>query len=118
MFVRCSFYIEQITDFLYTLLIKRGKTMSQSTTASATSLNFIGFNDMIGNGTAPILFNRVVILPKPRATAGKWIHPVAGYIPGQQPFLKPPTQVWNKSLQSANKHLARQGFKQIYNGYY
>ena len=92
--------------------------MSQTTTASATSLNFIGFDEMHGNGTSPLLFNRVVILPKPRETAGKWIHPVAGYLPGQQHYLKPKVQVWNKSIQHANKRLARQGFKQVYGGYF
>ena len=89
-----------------------------TTTSSATSLNFIGFDEMHGNGTSPILFNRIVILPNRRETAGKWIHPVAGFLPGQQPYIKPKVQIWNRSLQSANKRLARQGFKQVYNGYY
>ena len=89
-----------------------------SESASATSLNFIGFDEMRGNGTAPILFNRIVIRPEPRETAGKWVHPVAGFVPGQQPYLKPKVQVWNRSMQMINKRLARQGFKQIYNGYY
>ena len=78
------------------------------TTASATSLNFIGFDEMHGTGTAPILFNRIVILPKRRETAGKWIHPAAGYVP----------EVWNKSYEEGNKRLARQGFKRVYNGYF
>jgi hypothetical protein len=89
-----------------------------TTTASATSLNFIGFDEMGGNGTSPILYNRIVILPTRPETAGKWVHPVAGYLPGQQHYLKPRVQVWNKKYTLANKHLARQGFKQIYNGYY
>jgi hypothetical protein len=89
-----------------------------TTTASATSLNFIGFDEMHGTGTAPILFNRIVILPKRRETAGKWIHPAAGYVPGQQPYLKPKVQVWNKSYEEGNKRLARQGFKRVYNGYF
>ena len=92
--------------------------MSATKTASATSLNFIGFDELKGNGTAPILYNRVVILPKQRETAGRWVHPVAGYVPGQQPFLKPKVQVWNKTRQTANKHLARQGFKQVFAGYF
>ncbi len=92
--------------------------MSQTRTSSATSLNFIGFDEMNGNGTAPILFNRVVIAPKPRETAGKWVHPVAGFVPGQQPYLKPKVQVWNKSLDRANTHLARQGFVRVNSGYY
>ena len=70
-----------------------------TTPSSATSLNFIGFDEMRGNGTAPILFNRVVILPTRPETAGKWIHPVAGFVPGQQPYLKRQTQVWNKPLE-------------------
>ena len=50
-----------------------------TTTSSATSMNFIGFDDMQGNGTPDILFNRVVILPTRPETAGKWIHPLAGF---------------------------------------
>ena len=89
-----------------------------ATTASATSLNFIGFDEMTGNGTAPLLFNRVVILPNRRETAGKWVHPVAGFIPGQQPYIKPKVQIWNRSLQTTNKRLAKQGFKRVFNGYW
>ena len=36
--------------------------MSASTT-SATSMNFVGFDEMQGNGTSPVLYNRVVIMP-------------------------------------------------------
>lgn len=89
-----------------------------TTTSSATSMNFIGFDEMHGNGTAPILFNRVVLLPPPRETAGKWVHPVAGYIPGQQPYLKPKVQVYNRSLRQVDKRLARQGFRKARVGYY
>ena len=89
-----------------------------TTTSSATSLNFVGFDEMKGNGTAPILFNRVVILPPPRETAGKWIHPAAGFIPGQQPYLKPQIQIYNRSLQPVNKRLAKQGYRQIMGAYY
>ena len=89
-----------------------------TTTSSATSLNFIGFDEMQGNGTAPILFNRIVILPHRRETAGSQVHPVAGFVPGQQPYLKPRVQVYNKSIQAADKRLARQGFKRVYSGFY
>ena len=88
------------------------------TTSSATSLNFIGFDEMQGNGTAPILYNLIVILPNRRETAGKWIHPVAGYVPGQQHYLKPRTQVYNKLSQVADKRLARQGFRRVTGSYY
>lgn len=90
-----------------------------TTTSSATSLNFIGFDELQGNGTAPLLYNRIVILPNRRETAGKWVHPVAGYVPGQQPFLKSKVQVYNKTTEGiADKRLARQGFRRIYAGYY
>ena len=52
-----------------------------ATTASATSLNFIGFDEMTGNGTAPLLFNRVVILPNRRETAGKCVAALAALGP-------------------------------------
>ena len=91
--------------------------MSTTSTSSATSLNFIGFDEMHGNGTAPLLFNRVVILPPPRETAGKWIHATAGFLPGQQPYIKPKVQIYNRSLQQVNKRLARQGF-QKHTAYY
>ena len=60
----------------------------------------------------------IVILPNRRETAGKWVHPLAGYVPGQQPFLKRKVQVYNKSEETGDKRLARQGFKRIYAGYY
>ena len=87
--------------------------MSSTTTPSATSLNFIGFDEMQGNGTSPILYNRIVILPPRPETAGRQVHPVAGYVPGQQPFLKPGRQVYNKRYEEGNKRLARQGFKRM-----
>ena len=84
-----------------------------TTTSSATSLNFIGFDELQGNGTAPILYNRIVILPPRPETAGSQVHPVAGFLPGQQPYIKPRGQVWNKSRQRVSKRLARQGFKNV-----
>ena len=84
-----------------------------TTTSSATSLNFIGFDEMQGNGTPNILYNRVVILPPRPETAGAQIHPVAGFLPGQQPYLKPRRQIWNKQPSRVNKRLAYQGFKRV-----
>ena len=62
--------------------------MSATGTASVTSLNFQGFEDFARNGTSPILFNQIYIAPEPPTTAGKWIHPLAGFVPGQQSYLK------------------------------
>ena len=85
--------------------------MSETTTASATSLNFVGFDDMAKNNTNPFLFNRIYIAPEIPVTAGKWIHPTAGFLPGQQSYLKLQKTVWNKSRIGDNLKLA--GFRRI-----
>ena len=85
--------------------------MSATNTASATSLNFVGFEDMARNNTSPLLFNRIYIAPEIPITAGKWIHPAAGFLPGQQSFLKRQKTVWNKSRVADDLKLA--GFRRI-----
>ena len=84
-----------------------------TSTSSATSLNFIGFDELGGNGTPSILYNRVVILPPRPQTAGSQMLPVAGFLPGQQPFLKPKRQIWNKSREHVSKRLAKQGVRNV-----
>ena len=84
--------------------------MSETTTASATSLNFVGFDDMARNNTSPLLFNRIYIAPEIPVTAGKW-NPAAGFLPGQQSYLKRQKTVWNKSRIGDNLKLA--GFRRI-----
>ena len=51
-----------------------------TTTASATSLNFVGFEEMRGKGTPALIYNQVFIMPNQTQTAGRYIHPVAGFI--------------------------------------
>ena len=80
--------------------------MSETTTASATSLNFVGFDDMAKNNTSPLLFNQIYIAPEIPVTAGKWIHPAAGFVPGQQSYLKRQKTVWNKSRIGGNSGLS------------
>ena len=77
------------------------------------SMNFIGFDDMSGNGQPSLLYNRVVILPPRPETAGAQVHPVAGFLPGQQPYIKPRRQIWNKSRERVSKRLARQGVRNV-----
>jgi hypothetical protein len=76
-------------------------------------MNFIGFDEMRGNGTPDILYNRVVILPPRPETAGSQIGAVAGFLPGQQHFLKVKKQVWNKKPSRTSKRLAYQGFRSV-----
>ena len=51
---------------------------------SATSLNL-----------SPLIYDQVYIQYDQPSTAGRYIHPVAGFLPGQQSFLKPNVQVFN-----------------------
>ena len=62
---------------------------------SATSLNFIGFDDAPRNGLNPLVFDQVYIQYDQPSTAGRYIHPVAGFVPGQQPYLKRNVQYFN-----------------------
>ena len=66
---------------------------------------------MAKNNTSPLLFNQVYIAPEIPVTAGKWIHPAAGFVPGQQSYLKRQKTVWNKSRIGDNLKLA--GFRRI-----
>ena len=85
--------------------------MSATGTASVTSLNFQGFEDFAKNGTSPILFNQIYIAPEPPTTAGRYIHAVAGFLPGQQSYLKNRVQLWNKSR--IGQDLKRAGFHRV-----
>ena len=66
---------------------------------SATSLNFIGFEDAAKNNTSPLIYDQVYIQYDQPSTAGP-IHPVAGFLPGQQSFLKPNVEVFNRAMYS------------------
>mgnify|MGYP000427458932 CR=1 FL=1 len=85
--------------------------MSETGTTSVTSLNFMGFDDIARNSTSPLLFNQIYIAPEIPVSAGKWIHPLAGFIPGQQSYLKRQKTVWNKSRIADNLKLA--GFRRL-----
>ena len=85
--------------------------MSETGTTSLTSLNFMGFDDIARNSTSPLLFNQIYIAPEIPVSAGKWIHPLAGFIPGQQSYLKRQKTVWNKSRIADNLKLA--GFRRL-----
>ncbi len=82
-----------------------------TTTASATSMNFVGFEEAAKNSTAPILFNRIYIAPNQPTTAGRQVHAKAGFLPGQQPYLKINRDVWNQSRIARNLRL--QGYRRV-----
>ena len=66
--------------------------MSQLANSSATSLNFIGFEEMKGQGMPEILYNQVFIEPNQSYTAGVGQIAAAGYVPGTPPGRVVPNQ--------------------------
>ena len=79
--------------------------------ASATSLNFVGFEDMKGYGTPPHHFGQIYIEPNLPVTSGSRNLASAGFVPGQQSFLKLKRDIWNKS--SLARALEKQGFRTV-----
>ena len=65
---------------------------------SATRLNFIGCEDAAKNNTSPLIYDQVYIQYAQPSTAGRYIHPVAGFLPGQQAYLKPNVEVFNRAM--------------------
>ena len=47
------------------------------------------------NSTSPLIYDQIYIQFDQPSTAGRYIHPVAGFLPGQQPFLKPNVEIFN-----------------------
>ena len=83
--------------------------MSQLANSSATSLNFIGFEEMKGQGMPEILYNQVFIEPNQSYTAGVGQIAAAGYVPGTQSYLKRRQAVWSQS--NVGKQLSGEGFQ-------
>ena len=80
---------------------------------SATSLNFIGFEDAAKNSTSPLIYDQVYIQFDQPSTAGRYIHPVAGFVPGQQSYLKPNVEVFNRSHYTQNLPSASLGVRMM-----
>ena len=77
--------------------------MSQIANASATSLNFIGFEDVNGQGMPQILYNQVFIEPNQSFTAG--VGQIAAAVPGTQSYLK---------RRSVGRSLSDEGFTETF----
>ena len=82
--------------------------MSQLANTSATSLNFIGFEDVKGQGLPELIYNQVFIEPNQSYTAGVGQLAAAGFVPGTQSYLKRRQAVWSQT--SVGKQLASEGF--------
>ena len=77
--------------------------------ASVTSMNFIGFEEMKGQGAPEILFNQIFIEPNLPETAGSGAHAAAGFVPGQVAYLKARRAIWSKS--NLARDLELQGYR-------
>ena len=80
--------------------------------ASVTSMNYVGFEELKGQGAPELLYNQIFIEPnQPQATSSGNIA-AAGYVPGQQSYLKQRRTIWNKSR--IGRDLKLQGLKRVY----
>ena len=80
--------------------------------ASVTSMNYVGFEELKGQGAPELLYNQIFIEPNlPQATSSGNIA-AAGYVPGQQSYLKARRATWSKSR--IGRALSMQGFKRVY----
>ena len=80
--------------------------------ASVTSMNYVGFEELKGEGAPELLYNQIFIEPNLPQTIGRGNIAAAGYVPGQQSFLKRRKVIWSKSR--IGRDLALQGFKRVY----
>ena len=76
--------------------------------ASSTSLNYQGFEEMKGFGTPSLLYGRIFIEPNRRSTAGKGAIAATKPPPGQTPYLRARRAAWSKSVVA--QELEHQGF--------
>ena len=80
--------------------------------ASVTSANFVGFEEMKGQGAPELLYNQIFIEPNLPAATGVGNIAAAGYVPGQQSYLKQRRVIWSKSRIARDLEL--QGFRRVY----
>jgi hypothetical protein len=80
--------------------------------ASVTSMNYVGFEELKGRGAPELLYNQIFIEPNlPSATSSGNIA-AAGFVPGQQSYLKRRRTIWSKSRLA--RDLALQGFTRVH----
>ena len=80
--------------------------------ASVTSMNYVGFEELKGEGAPELLYNQIFIEPNLPQTIGRGNIAAAGYVPGQQTYLKQRRSVWSKSRIAQDLRL--QGLRRVY----
>ena len=79
---------------------------------SVTSMNYVGFEELKGQGAPDLLYNQIFVEPNQSQAASSGNIAAAGYVPGQQSYLKQRRAIWSKS--SIARDLERQGFTRVY----
>ena len=82
---------------------------TETGSASVTSMNYVGFEELRGQGAPELLYGQIFIEPNLPETAGYGVHAAAGFVPGQQSYLKARRQIWSQS--GIGRDLAKQGFR-------
>ena len=86
---------------------------TETGSASVTSMNYVGFEEMKGNpGAGPLLYGQIFIEPNQPETAGVGALAAVGFVPGQQSYLKTRRAIWSKSRIARDLEL--QGFRRVY----
>lgn len=80
--------------------------------ASVTSMNYVGFEELKGQGAPDLLYNQIFIEPNLRQASGKGNIAAAGFVPGQQTYIKARRTIWNRSNLARNLRL--RGFSRVY----
>ena len=86
--------------------------MTSTGSASVTSVNYVGFEEMKGQGAPELLYGQIFIEPNLPETSGAGNIAAAGFVPGQQNYLKARRQIWSKSRIARDLEL--QGFHRVY----
>ena len=74
-------------------------------------MNYVGFEELRGQGAPELLYGQIFIEPNLPEAMGTGNIAAAGYVPGQQSYLKRQKTVWNKSRIADNLKLA--GFRRL-----
>ena len=85
---------------------------TETGSASVTSMNYVGFEEMRGQGANELMDGQIFIEPNLPETAGRGALAAAGFVPGQQSYLKARRAIWNKSR--IGRDLALQGYRRAY----
>ena len=75
-------------------------------------MNFVGFEELKGQGAPELIYNQIFIEPNLPEASGVGNIAAAGFVPGQQSYLKRRKVIWNKSR--IGKDLKLQGYRRVY----